>query len=161
MSAIAVRDAAAPVSTSNPIGVVFAFDSSDVLAAQFTQITSLDPFTCEASRPLPGSTQIAIDGGEYVQRFVSLVAAPSGDEETQGGHWYVATIEPDPSRPGYNHSLIHVWEITATHPEGRELTVSNNTAAHSTSIAIASNGRAARLASQSAAGLATRSIGCH
>jgi hypothetical protein len=161
--AMAVRDPFADVGPNNPVAVVYLQRGSTELGTHFLEITSLRPFAMSAPHVLFGSTDTPIWPGEYEEPFVTVIAAPGGDRETNPGHWYVVTNEftNDPSGMAFTNAELHAWELSSTHREGRPITIPQNGPSFATSIAMAASGGVIRVASESPVGLATRSVGCH
>jgi len=150
--AIAVRNASAAWSASNPLGIMSA--SSAPGGSRFFAWP-----TSTASVAVPGSS------GTYGDAFATttrVVPVPGSTPYMPVGHWYLVASDPDTSMSG-NPQRVRGWDARA----GAMPTVApllgaiEAASAMRTDVSVASDGTTVRVAERDAAGnVVTRPIGC-
>lgn len=146
------------VTADNPLAVAYMLGESNAggNVTHLAIVTSLSPLTFE-TRDLQGSFGPPDFGGYYHQQdFLRVVPVPGATPM----QWYVVATEPDHPGDASYFATVRAWEISASHPDGRPLTIPAVERTRITGIATATSGNAVRFAGNTSSGLASWSIGC-
>jgi hypothetical protein len=152
---LGIRDGQRPVSSTNPILLIWADWNGVVSFVEITDVVDSTTFALSPIRTLTG-TRGPASPGLFPMPGIAIVPAPF-DSSSDPPHWIVAILGNDGGSPAL--SILQVFDITESTID--EITVPNESYAHRSEVSVAvSNGHIRLAEAGNAGGIVTRAIGC-